>query len=253
MPSAWIAYLAAALLGEVLLPFAPAATALIDSTVVVVALTHFGYAQRSPIALGDPTIRLLPALALLPLLRLLSLTLPVPDLSPIVWLGVTAGPLLLAVVASARLAHLDVHEMAIGRPSYDLLSLLVVGASLPAGLALGWLSSVPLVADANSPIATGATAAVLVVGAAIPEELVFRGLLQPLLVDLVGRAAPVVAAVAFASTYVGGQSAVVVVLMGAVGLVYGLEVRRSGSLWPALVGHAVLVLTAVFLAPTFLG
>ena len=249
MNAAWMAYLGATILGEIVLPLAPAATSLIDSAILVVALTHFGWAQRSPIAVGDPTIRLLPALALLPLMRLLSLTLPVPDIAPIGWLALMAAPLLLAVVAGARLTHLDVTEMALARVSRDGVSILMVAGSVPAGIALGWLAPSQLGPRSESPMAFAATAAILVAGAVIPEELVFRGLLQPLLVDLIGRAAPVVVAVAFAATYVGARSPLVVLLMGGIGLLYGWEVMRSGSLWPAIVGHAVLLLSGVFLAP----
>ena len=249
MTAGWIVYAAATVLGELLLPLAPAATALLDAAVLVVALTHFGWAQRSPIAVGDPTIRVLPAVALVPLMRLLSLTLPVPDMAPIFWIAFATGPLLLAVVASARLAHMDVDQLLLARLPADALSLLVVAASLPAGIAVGILAPVRFDLATDSPLGLAFMAGFLVVGAAIPEELVFRGLLQTLIADLVGGAAPVVVSAVFASTYVGTQSPLVVVVMGGIGLAYGLEVRRSGSLWPALAGHAVLLLASVFLAP----
>jgi uncharacterized protein len=246
---AWLAYLGAAILGEIALLFAPTATAFIDGAVLVLALTHFGWAQRMPIALGDPSIRLLPAVALVPLLRLLSLTLPVPSFAPITWIAILAPPTLLAVIASARLAHMDVGQMAIARLSRDRVSLGVVAASLPVGVVLGLLADFELGVPAGSPILAGLAAGVLVGGAAIPEELIFRGLLQPLLGDVIGDAAPFVVAGAFAATYIGAQSTEVLVIMAVVGLAYGLEVRRSRSLWPAIVGHSVLLLSAVFLAP----
>jgi membrane protease YdiL (CAAX protease family) len=249
---AWIAYLVVSMLGELALAFSPAITALIDATVLVVALSHFGWAQRYPVAIGDPVIRLLPAISLIPLLRLLSLTLPVPDMPPTAWLAITAGPLLLAVVASARLARLDVGEAAIATVSRDLLSILVVLVSMPAGILVGWLSPLQLFGVSDSPVAMFLVAAVLVGGAAIPEELVFRGVLQPLLADVVGRAAPLVAALAFASTYIGAQSPALVAVMAGVGLGYGWEVMRSGSLWAPIVGHSVLLLVAVFLTPQLL-
>jgi membrane protease YdiL (CAAX protease family) len=246
---AWAVYLGAAVLGEIALPFAPTATALIDVAVLVTSLTHFGWAQRSPIALGDPSIRVLPAVALVPLLRLLSLTLPVPDIDPIFWVAASAGPLLLAVLASARLAHMDVAEMSLTRVARDRVSALIVIGSLPAGIGLGMAAPSPIVWGQQAPIAASFVAAILVAGAAIPEELIFRGVLQPLLTDLMGRAAPALAALVFAATYIGTESPVFVLVMAGIGLVYGWNVRRSGSLWPAIAAHAVLILSQVFLVP----
>jgi membrane protease YdiL (CAAX protease family) len=246
---AWVAYLAAAILGEIALPFAPVATGLIDAAVLVASLTHFGWAQRTPISIGDPSIRLLPGVALIPLMRLLSLTLPVPAFPPITWLAIVAGPLLLAVLASARLARLDVGQLALARVSRDRLSVLVVVASLPTGILVGLLDPFPLGSPSDSPLAAGLVASVLVGAAAIPEELIFRGLLQQLLGNVIGAAAPVVGALAFAASYAGAQSPGILVVMAVMGLAYGLEVRRSGSLCPTMAGHSVLVLAAAFIAP----
>jgi hypothetical protein len=40
--------------------------------------------------------------------------------------------------------------------------------------------------------------------------------------------------------------------MAGVGVLYGLELARSGSLWPAILGHSALVLSAGFLSPLLL-
>lgn len=252
MSGAWAVYLGAAVLGEIALPFAPTATALIDAAILVTILSHFGWAQRSPIALGEPSIRVLPAVALVPLLRLLSLTLPVPDIDPIFWLAACAGPLLLAVLASARLAHMDVIEISLARVARDRLSLLMVIGSVPAGILLGMAAPSPFGWEQQSPISSAFVATVLVAGAAIPEELIFRGVFQPLLADLVGPAAPAIAALVFAATYIGTESPVFVLMMAGVGLAFGWNVRRSGSLWPAIAGHSVILLTQVFLTPLIL-
>jgi uncharacterized protein len=249
MTTAWIAYLAAAILAELALPFAPTATALLDASVLFVALTHFGWAQRLPVAIGDPAIRVLPAVALIPLMRLLSLSLPIPDIPPIAWVALVGGTMLVAVAASARLAHLDVTQIAIGRVARDPASVAIVIGSVPAGILLGWLAPTPFEVPIGSPVGAGLMATALVGMAAIPEELIFRGVLQRLLGDLVGWLAPLVTAGAFAATYVGSEAPLAVLLMGVVGLAYGFNVRLSGSLWPAIIGHSLLVLTAVFIEP----
>jgi hypothetical protein len=71
--------------------------------------------------------------------------------------------------------------------------------------------------------------------------------------NAVGQVAPFIAATVFAATYIGWQSPALVAVMAGVGLMYGFELARSGSLWPAILGHSALVLAAGFLSPIVLG
>jgi membrane protease YdiL (CAAX protease family) len=249
---AWAAYLAVAVAAEIALPFNPMITALIDSAVLVLVLSHFGWAQRSPLAIGEPGIRLLPAVALLPLLRVLSITMPVPELSPIVWLALAAGPLLFAVVSTARLTDIDVREIGIGVIPRDAWSGVLIAASIPVGILLGWLQPSFLSIDRDAALAVGLAAATLVAGSAIAEELVFRGILQPLMGRAIGPIAIVLTAGVYGATYLGSQSLAVAGIMAVVGLAYGWVVARSGSLWGPLLGHSALILAAIFLAPIIL-
>ena len=246
---AWAGYLAVAVAAEIVLPFNPMVTALIDSAVLVVVLSHFGWAQRSPLAIGEPGIRLLPAVALLPLLRVLSITMPVPELSPIVWLALAAGPLLFAVISTARLTDIDVREIGIGIVPRDVLSGLLVAASIPVGIVLGWLQPSFVSIDRETAVAVALAAATLVAGSAIAEELVFRGILQPLMGRAIGPLAIVLTAGVYGATYLGSQSLAVAGIMALVGLAYGYVVARTGSLWGPLIGHSALILAAIFLAP----
>ena len=252
LPPRWTLYLGAVILAELALPYAPVATALLDATVLVIGLSHFGWAQRSPIALGDPGIRLLPVVALCALARILSLTMPLPGEPPEYWLVLTGVPLLLAVLAAARLTHMDVDQVAITRVSVDWVSFAIVLVSVPCGVVLGLLSPQVLESERGSPLAAALLGGALVVGAAIPEELVFRGLLQPLLADVLGRGAPLLTSLVFATTYVGSRSPAIVGLMALIGLIYGWELSRSRSLWAPLVGHSMLLLAGVYLAPLLL-
>jgi len=249
---AWAGYLAVAVAAEVALPFNPMITALIDSAVLVLVLSHFGWAQRSPLAIGEPGIRLLPAVALLPLLRVLSITMPVPELSPIVWLALAAGPLLFAVVSTARLTDIDVREIGIGVIPRDAWSGVLIAASIPVGILLGWLQPSFMAIDRDAALAVGLAAATLVAGSAIAEELVFRGILQPLMGRAIGPIAIVLTAGVYGATYLGSQSLAVAGIMALVGLAYGWVVARSGSLWGPLLGHSALILAAIFLAPIVL-
>ncbi len=248
---AWLWYLGAALIAELLLPVAPLVTAVLDTAAIVGALTQFGLAQRSPLAIGDPASRLLPAVALLPLLRMLSLTMPVPELPRLAWLVLAGAPILVAVAATARLTTIDVREMGLARVSRDLISLGVVGLSVPVGIVLSVLAPPVIDLPLDSPPGMAVAAAVVVSCAAIPEELVFRAVMQPLMAIAIGPVSVVVVALAFGLTYVGTGSILAVGLMTAVGLAYGLELSRSGSIWAPIIGHSLLTVTAV-MAPALL-
>ena len=78
---------------------------------------------------------------------------------------------------------------------------------------------------------SGLVAFLVVSCAAVPEELIFRGMLQPLVVRRVGVLGVALVAAVHAATYIGTGSAPVVALVATMGLVYGFEVIRSRSIW----------------------
>jgi membrane protease YdiL (CAAX protease family) len=244
---AWGAYLLAGVTAEALLHVSPAATALIDASILVAALTQFGWAQRSPLMIGDPTVRLLPAVALLPLMRLLSLTMPVPALPSVAWIALAGAPLLLAVAATARLVVLNVRDMGLGKPPRDVFSVALVIGSIPVGLLLGQMSPSAIASPVGAE--SGLVALLVVSCGAIPEELIFRGILQPLMVRRIGGVAIAVVAAVHAATYLGTGSAQVVAVMALAGFAYGSEVARTGSLWAPVVGHSFLAVSATLVAP----
>jgi hypothetical protein len=247
--SAWVVYLVAAIVGEVLVGSSPVATALIDALVLVAALTQFGFAQRSPLTIGDSAARLLPAVALLPLMRLLSLTMPVPALPPIAWIALAGSPLLLAVSATARLLILNVRDVGLATIPRSPFTLAVVLLSIPLGLLLAQVAPTQVDGSADTPLMSGLLAFALVSCSTVPEELIFRGIMQPLLTRHIGRLGILVAGLAFAATYLGSGSIQVVALMALAGVAYGSDAARTGSLWGPLVGHSLLAVSATIVGP----
>lgn len=239
----------AAVIGEALLPSSPALTAFIDAVVLVAALTQFGWAQRSPLAIGDSAIRLLPAVALVPLMRLLSLTMPVPALPSVTWIAFAGGPLLLAVASAARLLLLSVRDMGLATAPREPFSIGVLTLSAPVGLLVAPLSPGSLGLSFESPLTSALATFVLVSCAVVPEELIFRGILQPLAARRIGGMGILLAAAVHSATYIGTGSAPFVGVMGLMGLSYGIAFARSGSLWAPLVGHTLFATSATTLAP----
>lgn len=97
-------------------------------------------------------------------------------------------------------------------------------------------------------LATGAGVLAVTLGAALSEELLFRGAIQGLLLRR-GSAWKAVAtqALAFALLHV---LAFKILPTGVIGLVLGLFALRSGSLWPGVVAHTLHNGTLVLLAPS---
>ena len=251
MPSSstWWVCLLAVLVAEFVINVSPASTAIIDALVVVGALTQFGLSQRSPLAIGDPAARLLPVVALVALMRLLSISMPVPSLPPIAWIVLAGAPLLIAVATTARLLVLNVRDLGLVTLPRSAFSVTVVLLSAPAGLLLATVAPNSPIETAESAVVSGLIAAAVVLCAVIPEELIFRGILQPLLRARVGGFAVIIASLSFAATYIGSGSAMVVALMGFAGLAYGIDAARTGSLWGPLLGHGILTVTATVVAP----
>ncbi|HET9691965.1 MAG TPA: CPBP family intramembrane glutamic endopeptidase [Acidimicrobiales bacterium] len=90
---------------------------------------------------------------------------------------------------------------------------------------------------------------VVAAGLAVPEELLFRGLLTPVLGRLTGTGAPVIDATVFAAAYGGAGSAGLLVIVAASGLVAAAVRLRTGSVWLPALAHAAAAATAVLLAP----
>lgn len=252
--AAGIAYLAAVVASEATVAFVGAAYGVLCHAVVLIALLAFTVLEPEP--LGSPAdaeaapqaLDVLPVLALVPLLRIVSLTMPLPALPELYWYGITGATLLLALALTGRFfsAEWSRETFAAGWSRAQAL----VGLS---GLPLGLLAYVVLRPE---PLYPHLTPQLLAVGClvlflfnALTEELLFRGVLQRVLIDLFGKAGVVAAAGLFVVTYVGTRSAPYVVLIALVGLAFGRWVQVSGSLAGVVVAHALLSIGLVLVWP----
>jgi len=178
------------------------------------------------------------AMVLVPLcLRLVTLTIeggPLPVARHYALVGGTA----VAALAYATLAFPELRPR-LERSAWQRGQVMVALSGLPIGLiyALAFDQGVVVPehgARWNTPELLG-----LAVGAAVTEELLFRGFLQTAFAHLVGRLAPVAAAAALLVAYLGARPTVVVAAV-ALGLCSGLIVERTGRLEGVVIGHALL-------------
>jgi membrane protease YdiL (CAAX protease family) len=213
------------------------------------AITHAAVAES--LADGRPSdLAALPrAIAAVAVLPLVGLALSPGLAAPVRWylavgaaaacaglLAVPLPPSVLGVRGALQLGRLD-------------------GAFAVGGLCVG---CVVFALDGPSPRVAGGGAAALVgyagaaVALAVGEELVFRGALQRVLVDLYGRAGVPLAAVTYAAAFAPWRSLAAVAAAGLAGFVLGWAVERTGSLRGPVLAHAVANLVAMAVLPGIL-
>jgi membrane protease YdiL (CAAX protease family) len=97
----------------------------------------------------------------------------------------------------------------------------------------------------------GGVAPALIVGVAtgLPEELIFRGLLQTATRPILGGWNWIYASAVFAALHIGHQSAVDVVFVFGVGLLFGWVFERSRSIIGIVIAHGAANIMLFFVAP----
>ena len=183
--------------------------------------------------------RILPVLALAPLLRILSLTMPTPEVPQIFWHAMIGGPLLVAVALTARLLERSWTDVGLRLRMWPV-QLSIALSGLPLSLwGFLFLRPKPLVATFDwRAVAIGSI--ILVVFSAFTEEVIFRGLLQQVASELFGRAGLLCSTALFAAMYIGSLSPSYTLFMTLVGLIFGWCVRWTGSIWGVVLAHGLL-------------
>jgi uncharacterized protein len=249
-----LAYLAAVAAAEASVAFANVAYGLAGHALVLLMLLGVAVvaperAEQSPGGKAHlDALDMLPVLALVPLLRIVSLTTPVPDLAPIYWYAATGGPILLAVALTLRFLGRDrlreLTSIPSSRMAFAALWSPVQGAIALSGVPLGLVAYLllrpePLQAHPG-PRFFVVGALILFVFTALTEEVLFRGLLQSVFVELFGEIGVLVAAILSATMYLGTRSASFVVFAALVGLGFGVRVRQTGSLAGVILAHGLI-------------
>jgi membrane protease YdiL (CAAX protease family) len=221
--------------------------AILDAALVPILLGHFVGGERTPHR------KLLPVLALIALLRVLSIAAVVPRLPVVTWYVTVGGALLIGEILTIRFIDEPWQRLnlAFRRPRLDLG---IAAIGIPAGF-IGYLllRPQPLMPGAG-PAQTLAGIVALVVFAAFTEELLFRGLLQSVAIDAFGisRFGIVYAAAISGVMYLGSGSLPYTIAVGAFGLLLGATIVRGGSVWGATASHSLALVGMAFMWPVLL-
>ena len=185
------------------------------------------------------------------LIRLISLTLPLAAIEPAMRYLFAGVPMTLGAVLVARAAGFSAWDIGLAWRMWRLQVKVIV-----ASLGLGIIEFVVLQPAPLGPfpwVAGGVIPAVVVgIATGFPEELIFRGVLQTATQPILGRLNWVYASLVFAVLHIGYQSALDLVFVFGVGLLYGWVFERSRSIVGVSIGHGVVNVVLFFIAPNLL-
>jgi membrane protease YdiL (CAAX protease family) len=241
-----LAYLLALILAETVITLIePRAGMVLHGLILLALLMHAALIGRGPL------LRLLLALALAPLIRLVSLTMPLPDFPFIYWYIVVGLPLLLAGIIAARLGRLN--RGMLGLKWRALPWQFVIALT---GIAFGLIEYLilrpqPLVAEFSWRQIL-LPALILLIFTGFLEEFIFRGVIQYSSLRNLGRLGLFYVAAIFAVLHFGYRSVLDVVFVFGVALFFGYVTLRTGSILGTAVSHGLTNITLFLVFPFLL-
>jgi membrane protease YdiL (CAAX protease family) len=244
------------LLGLVL---AELATAYLDPRLgfVLYALILLSLFVHAILERDEPSSRFFLALTLIPILRLVSLSLPLPALQPVIQVLATAVPVSLATILISH--YLAIRPAQIGlEPGESPLGLLgyglVVLTGVPLGLAQYWaLGSLPIL-EPTLVAHSGLIVGILVFFLGLLDELIFRGILLRTSRQALGDWPALFYVSLLASwLYVGYGGWQSVLLAFGYSLFFGWVVIRTRTLYAVSLAHGIANGVLVMLAPLWFG
>jgi membrane protease YdiL (CAAX protease family) len=197
---------------------------------------------------GQSIAVLIPPLIAISVVRLLTLGALPGDVSPLTRLVVVGVPALVAVAMAARQRSPEwrlLRPHTGGWPAQLLVGLI----GIPSALVV-WAIAPPAV-EVRGGTSTIVAATVLVVFAALPEELLYRGLLVPAAAAVVGPWGIPFASATYALAYLSGGSIATVLLAFLLGVVLGWCRWFTGSVVGVIGAHSLLNVIVYLVLPAF--
>jgi len=238
-----VLYLLAIVGAEVVTNFFSLVGGVICHTILLAALI-----VHSSLVAKSPSHKLLLALCLAPLTRIMSLSMPLAQFSPIYWYLIIYPPLFLAAWVAMRRLNFTARET--GLTAQKLPWQLAVGLT---GIIFGVaeyliLRPEPLISE----LYWGEVlfpAFVLLVGTGFVEEFVFRGVVQRASMEALGRWGLLYVALVFAVLHLIHHSAIDIVFVFAIALFFGWVVNKTGSLLGVTLSHGITNITLYLIIP----
>ena len=197
-----------------------------------------------PFTADERSQALLPVMTAVPVVRLIVVAAPTADFASIPRLGLLAVPTLIVVALAMRARYRAAELFRLG-PGGWATQVAVVLVAVPLAAAVHLLMPVTAGARGHLPVVA---AGVVLALAVVPDELLFRGLLQPAITAVTGqRAGLYLSAMMYAATFIAYTSVGAVAAALVVGLALGWCRQRTGTVI-GVVGARVVLVVLVYLA-----
>lgn len=228
-----LAFLLAVALAEVV-------TALLDPRwgLVMHAALLVGLPLWAALRWRFPDHKLALAFTLIPLIRVLSLSLPLARFPVVTWYALTAVPLTVSAYAVKQMLALSRRDVGLTMGRW-YVQILVALPGVAFGFVEYWILYPEPLIDELTVEAAWFPALVLLLATGLAEEFVFRGVLQKVCFDVLGRRGLLLIAVIFAALHVGYLSVPDVILVFIVGLYFAWATLRTGSILGVTVAHGL--------------
>ncbi len=239
----WILYLQGFAAAEWVTAFIdPRLGLVIHGSMLVLIFTHAAlWAQ-------GPTRKFLLTIALAPLLRLLSLSMPLAEVSHKYWYAIIGLPLSLATVLVLRLTGFKTLEIGLSWRNPSLQAFLgLMGIGL-GRLEFHILKPDPLVGSWSLK-EVWLTALMLLIFAGFLEEFIFRGLMQCAAKEVLGKYGLLYVALLYAVLQLGNRSFLHFAMVLVVGLAFGWIVQRTRSIWGVVLAHGLTNIALYMIFP----
>lgn len=193
--------------------------------------------------------KLLIALMLAPMIRILSLVMPLYHFRLLYWFMIISIPIFITYGLYMWRLKLPFNQYGVRLPErkYLWLEVLIVGIAPFFGIAEYFMLKPTLIIQSIDASSIITALLIILIGTGIMEELVFRGLLQNLSIDILGLKRGVVyIACLFAALHIGNViitnplSVLDLALSGSVGALYGVVILKTKSVIGISLSHMVI-------------
>jgi membrane protease YdiL (CAAX protease family) len=226
----------------------PQSGVIFHSAIMVGLLFHGSVIYQGPLR------RFLILLSLAPLIRILSLSIPLSTLGlPVIYWYLVIGSLL-AVAAFIAGSFTKMSRSRIGWSGRRWpLQLLIGSIGIGLGLVEYWILHPGPLAATMDFWDILISIFILLVFTGVLEEFIFRGLLQSVSMQLLGRFGLVYIAVLFSVLHMGYHSVEDLIFVLGVGLLFGWIVWKTHSLLGASLAHGIANVCLYIFFPFFIG
>jgi membrane protease YdiL (CAAX protease family) len=184
--------------------------------------------------------RVLPALALVPFMRLLSLVLPLTISVTQVWYVLVSVPVLVAIFFILRTRNIRWDEIGLRRSPW-MTQLPIALTGLPLGF-IGYLILRPQpLFSSDGLLMWVVNLLTVLVCIALTEEILFRGILLQLFSEANIKFSSLWLAILYASLHWASNSLLYVVYMGIVGWLFARFARNTHSILGIIIANFLLV------------